>query len=238
MSAPAVESVSSVALAHRPTNDAYGELEQAFAHFNEDLFVTQFGARLPNVMLTMPRSRRCYGYFAPKWWASEKAQDVQASEIALNPDFGRTTEKFLSTLVHEMAHHAQAELPEVYGKSGQRGYHNKAFAALMETLGLMTSDTGKPGGTRTGTRMTHYIIEGGAFSRSYERLAATGFQLSWTSSIVRPNANEPDPGERDRDLKRRSKTKYHCAGCGLNAWAKPKVRIVCGDCRALLLPVG
>jgi len=33
----------------------------------------------------------------------------------------------------------------------------------MESIGLMPSDTGEPGGKRTGQRMSDYPIEGGAF---------------------------------------------------------------------------
>jgi transcription elongation factor Elf1 len=33
-----------------------------------------------------------------------------------------------------------------------------------------------------------------------------------------------------------SKTKYTCPGCGLNAWAKPEVNLVCGDCGETMEP--
>ena len=29
---------------------------------------------------------------------------------------------------------------------------------------------------------------------------------------------------------RSNRRKYRCAGCGVNAWAKPGVRLVCGEC--------
>jgi hypothetical protein len=38
-------------------------------------------------------------------------------------------------------------------------------------------------------------------------------------------------GDEDaRKKKAASKTKYTCGGCGLNAWAKLGVRLVCGTC--------
>jgi transcription elongation factor Elf1 len=37
-----------------------------------------------------------------------------------------------------------------------------------------------------------------------------------------------DPEKRKK--KAASKTKYTCPGCGLNAWGKPAINLVCGDC--------
>ena len=33
-----------------------------------------------------------------------------------------------------------------------------------------------------------------------------------------------------RKTKSASKTRYSCPTCGLNAWAKPDVSLICGDC--------
>jgi len=47
-------------------------------------------------------------------------------------------------------------------------------------------------------------------------------------------------GEADRELTERlersrpksGRLKFTCAGCGLNAWAKPSALLVCGTCRS------
>jgi hypothetical protein len=39
-------------------------------------------------------------------------------------------------------------------------------------------------------------------------------------------------GEKARQKKAASKTKYTCPGCGLNAWGKPEFHLVCGECEA------
>jgi hypothetical protein len=49
-----------------------------------------------------------------------------------------------------------------FGKPSRNGYHNKQWSRWMERIGLVPSATGAPGGKRTGQRMTHYIIRGGA----------------------------------------------------------------------------
>ena len=37
-----------------------------------------------------------------------------------------------------------------------------------------------------------------------------------------------------KSKKNASKTKYTCPGCGRNAWAKPDVRLICGDCEEVM----
>src|SRR5690606_25539613 len=39
-----------------------------------------------------------------------------------------------------------------------------------------------------------------------------------------------------RRKKAASKTCYTCPACGLNAWAKPGVRLMCAECTVLLAP--
>jgi hypothetical protein len=42
--------------------------------------------------------------------------------------------------------------------------------------------------------------------------------------------------EATRRRKAASKTKYTCPGCRTNAWAKPGVNLVCGDCGETMEP--
>lgn len=49
----------------------------------------------------------------------------------------------------------------------------------MESIGLMPSDTGKPGGKKTGQSMADYVIPGGKFYQATQRLLASGFIVSW-----------------------------------------------------------
>ena len=48
----------------------------------------------------------------------------------------------------------------------------------------MPSDTGAEGGKTTGQRMTHYIVEGGAFDGAARELLATSFRLNWQSAAL------------------------------------------------------
>jgi len=220
----------------RPTIEAYEELERAFDFFNLHLFIQKFGVQLPHVMLTMPKSRRYQGYFQHDSWNTTRNECISASEIALNPQFFSSQVEVCQTLVHELVHLGQAEHPEIFGRPSPRGYHNKAFAKSMITIGLMPSTTGKPGGKTTGTSMSDYIIEGGPFASAYERFIRSGYEIRW-SSMPLANSGQSFDGdkiEEEREQKKRSKTKYSCDVCHLNAWAKPQVKLAFVTCSRLM----
>lgn len=149
-----------------------------------------------------------------------KSTLVAADEIALNPEhFGtRSIEDVLSTLVHEMVHLWQHH----FGKPGRRRYHNKQWAEKMEAVGLGPSDTGKPGGNRTGESMTHFIIKDGAYAQVAAKLLTGGFEFSWVDRAGGTG--------RRKTKKKVFRVKYSCPKCGVNAWAKPEVKLVCGVC--------
>ena len=140
-------------------------------------------------------------------------------------DATRSAEDVLSTLVHEMAHLWQHH----FGKPSRSTYHNREWAAKMDTLGLCPSDTGQPGGKRTGQSMSHYVVAGGPFAQACAALLAEGFAISW-----RDRARAHAPGKRPG--KAGVRTKYTCPDCGLNAWAKPEAVLLCGACEVALEP--
>src|SRR2546429_3099126 len=100
----------------------------------------------------------------------------------------------------------------------------------MEAIGLVPSDTGAPGGKRTGQHMSHYVQDGGPFQRAYLDLAGgEGAIISW-----RDRGQEDGLGKKGKK-KSNTRTKYTCPGCGLNAWAKPAVVLLCGECEGELV---
>src|SRR5262245_2513382 len=195
------------------TQAEYRTFQQAYDFFNRELF----DGSLPDVLVTLQRRGNSRGYFSRERFVGRNGQKEAAHELALNPDhFGRTDAEICSTLVHEMCHTWQT----AFGVSGRNGYHNKQWAQKMKEVGLFPSDTGEPGGKQTGQRVTHYIIEGGAFALVFANLEATGFQLRWQSRA----------DNKDRQKKADSKTKYTCPICEQNAWAKPDASLICGQC--------
>ena len=91
----------------------------------------------------------------------------------------------------------------------------------MEVIGLIPSDTGEPGGKRTGQRVTHYILDGGPFWQVCTALLAQGFTISWRDRPKEDGPTPPKGGKRD---------KFCCPGCSENAWARPDALLVCGQC--------
>ena len=191
----------------------YQGFQDAYDFFNRELF----GGSLPQVLVTLQRHAKSYGYFSPERF-NGRIDQTAVHELALNPDgfHGRTDEMILSTLVHEMAHVWQ----QTHGKAPRRGYHDRQWAGKMREIGLQPSNTGEPGGKETGQSVSHYILPGGRYAKAYAKLAAQGFQLHWQSV----------PASQQAKAKKSSKTKFTCPECGLNAWAKPDAHLICGEC--------
>jgi predicted SprT family Zn-dependent metalloprotease len=190
----------------------YGSLQDAFDHFNRELFAGE----LPDLLIDYQRRARTGGYFSPERF-SARGGDFRKHELALNPDafVGKSDEFICSTLVHEMTHEWQQE----FGTPPKRAYHNKEWAAKMKSIGLQPAANGMVGDKETGQAMSHYIIPDGAFTKVFAALAATGWKLN-LQSAHRPGKHKGP----------NSKTKFTCTSCGQNAWGKPDLDIMCRPC--------
>ncbi|GBF44537.1 putative zinc metallopeptidase [Leptospira ellinghausenii] len=199
-----------------PTRSTYTALTTAYDFYNENLFES----KLPKCLITLQRKNvNTAGYYSPKRF-KKTTGNITTDEIAINPAHinKENIEDVLSTLVHEMTHLWQ----EHFGKqTSRRSYHNGEWGTKMETIGLMPSDTGKPGGKRTGQKMGDYVIENGLFQQKTEILLKNGFTLPW-GEIVDTNPNPNGLSGK--------KVKYYCPLCLVNLWGKPGLRFACLDC--------
>jgi predicted SprT family Zn-dependent metalloprotease len=195
-----------------PTKATYAELQAAWRHFNKALF----GNRLPPCLVTLQRRANARGYFSSERF-EHRVDRTTTDEIALNPKHfvDRSPADTLSTLVHEMVHLKQQH----FGKPARGRYHNKQWADWMTELGLEPTNTGEPGGKRTGDRVSHYIVEGSPFDLACQAFLAKHQGLLWGD---RPVESKGAGGKR---------SKYICRDpeCQLAAWAKPGVTIWCGE---------
>lgn len=166
-----------------PTSDLYGFLQDIYAHFNDELF----DGSLPNVMFTTQRKKGMCGHFSAERWASSSKQEESevSHEISINPEYFGSSPliEIFQTMVHEMCHLKQ----HIDGTSSRSGYHNKKFAELMESVGLMPSHTGRPGGKKTGDKMSDYPIPGGVFLAVCESLVTGEKRIPWIDRHVRFN---------------------------------------------------
>jgi hypothetical protein len=196
-----------------PTNSQFEAYRAMWAYFNAALF----NDSLPPVILNFSRAANSLGFFAPLRW--ERGKET-THEISLNPSYlkSRSAQQVASTLVHEMAHLWQF----AHGKPGRRGYHNEEWARKMDELGLTPSSTAAPGGDRVGYKMSHFIVESGAFARAFEAMPRE-YLLPWTCW-------EPQGSDKGKAKPRVSKLKYTCPTCAANAWGKPGLLLRCGEC--------
>jgi predicted SprT family Zn-dependent metalloprotease len=192
-----------------PTKRAYDDFDAAYAYFNKRLF----DGRLPLCLITVRPHRGAYGYFSGERFGSRNSKEVH-DEIALNIRHfkQRSPREILSTLVHEMAHLEQHH----FGSPSRNGYHNKEWAKMMERVGLMPSDTGRPGGKRTGQRMTHYVITGGPFAKA---VAARKFVVPYYDRV-----------EESETTRKKRKATYTCPSCDDKLWGKLGPQPHCGKC--------
>ncbi len=205
-----------------PTAETYGALETAYNFFNERLFQ----GRLMPCLFVMQRgkSTKC-GHFHAEIWQSQKVEGYAADEIAINPNqmMAAGLQENMQTLAHEMCHLEQHH----FGEPSRSGYHNKEWGAMMDKIGLTPSNTGEPGGKRTGQQMADYIEPGGPFEAALAELLEGGFLIPWLSIDTTPPPKEAKPSTR---------AKFTCCQCGANAWGKPVLRIHCADCNLPMIP--
>lgn len=195
------------------TGKEYTGLQWVYHQLNYALF----GGELPDLLITYQRKAGARGYYSPDRFEA-RGTSGSVPELALNPATfeARSDLEILSTLAHEMVHHWQY----CYGTPSRKGYHNREWADKMETIGLMPSTTGEPGGGRVGQHVTHYIISGGKFERAAAScLADNVYSILGYQSVDGTSVSK----------KPVSKLKYTCP-CGNNVWGRPGLALICGEC--------
>lgn len=221
----------------QPTAEAYTELQHAFDHFNRALF----DGALPACLITLRTDGASMGYFSGGRFVGRASGEV-VDEIALHAGYFGVVpiREIMQTVVHEMVHQWQHH----FGTPGRGRYHNREWAAKMAAVGLMPSDTGEPGGKRTGDSVADYVIEGGPFEAACDALLTREYTVSWMDRFppVPPEAEAlaagdgavqaalplvklPEPGAKPNKTNR---VKYRCPNCGAQAGGKPALALLCG----------
>lgn len=177
--------IHTAAVMQRPTSETYKELQFAVDVFNKELFDGQ----LPDCLITLQRRPRTGGYFSPARFGTRNGKTTD--EIALNPEnFALHPLLFiLQVVAHEQAHQWQHH----FGKPTRRTYHDREWSEKMISIGLMPSQTGRPGGRKVGQKMSDYPIPGGRFLEVANRLLSDrSFIITWYDRYPprRPSAAE------------------------------------------------
>ncbi len=205
-------------------------VQHLFDELNRRLFIPHLKNKqgnllgeVPECILTVQSTGRCKGFMARAQWSNHRGRYLDQITLVFEKHAHGDTRDVGQTMAHEMVHAVQLHK----GKPGKGNYHNRQFSDWMKSIGLQTSQTGKPGGAEIGTGMSDYIISGGPFDRVMNDLTAEGFQIPWEAVRALPSFGiEDDPGE--TKPKDPSKVKFTCSVCRANAWAKQTARLVCG----------
>ena len=215
-----------------PTKEQFNSYSNIYHYLNESLFNDQ----LPECILNFSRDNKCvYGFFAKKRWIKG---DKLTHEISLNPKSLAMIEskEAIQTIVHEMVHLWQYE----FGHPGRQCYHNSEFSMKMQSIGLMPSSTGQPGGNRTGQKMSDYIIYRGKLERVISNMPEE-YYLPWlcVEAEINKHSNQQqgslnnnidtgntilneiifNPEIVDIQKYDKKKRKYSCPECEINVWA-------------------
>jgi len=237
----------------KPTAQVYSELQLAYDTFNTELFDNS----LADCLLTLQRKERTMGYFSAARFGNLAKEELH--EIALNPAYFAVVPlvEVMATIAHEMVHLWQHQ----HGAPSRGRYHDKQWGDKMESIGLMPSSTGLPGGKKTGDKVADYPIEGGRFLQVCRDLLTKDFKISWydrfsshtpsmsgaatpglvldlpESAILIPaatagGADIVTPASTASPNKS-NRSKYTCK-CEdpIAVWGKPNLNIICGECHA------
>ena len=229
----------------------YVTLSDCYDLLNESLF----GGKLRGCVLTFEDRGQHFGYYRERGFIGRDGGE-RRDEICLNPRhfLANTGDlELLQTLVHEQVHQWQFQ----FGRPSLRTYHNREWAEKMLSIGLVPSDTGRPGGRMTGQKMADYPDESGKFMRIARELLETKTLVRWYKEGVAirraeeyaamPAAEVPpvvavlaasmsaetgaDGTEaRPKPPSAASKVSYQCSGCKARAWGKPGLSLICGKC--------
>jgi hypothetical protein len=151
---------------------------EAFDYFNERLF----DGTLPPCSIWLSK-KTSFGAFFPFGGESRRPSGEGGDRlhlIQINPAIlTRPTILVMSVLVHEQCHLWQW----VHGAPARGTCHDRQWSAKLESIGLMPSRTGRPGGKPTGHRLSHYVIEGGPFEKAFSSMPET-YLLPWRPQRV------------------------------------------------------
>jgi hypothetical protein len=116
-----------------------------------------------------------------------------------------------------------------FGTPPRKCYHTKAWANKMEEIGLIPSDTGEPGGKRTGQRVSHYTDPDGRFISAFKNMPKDCL-LPWASGGT---GEESTP-----KAKAPRKVRLTCPECEMQVWIEVENvgrQIVCEECGEMFL---
>lgn len=198
-------------------------LELAFRILNK----VYFNNELPEAVITIQSSQRCYGYITVRkvWkdsWDSYHEINISAEYL------DRPVENIISTLLHEMCHLYAME-NNIKDTSNNGRYHNKLFKEIAEARDLHISYQQYIGWSVTEpTQKLIATIKEYHLDSPLEYVRMKEYQPGNGNGSTDTNGGAPNGGEKPK--KKTSTRKYVCMGCHNSVRATKDVNIACLDC--------
>ncbi len=193
----------------KPTQTQFSAYQQLFDYFNRTLFDNS----LADCMLSFSRRRSSsHTLFTAEQWREKAGPATPEISLNLKQLSADKPIEVMALLVRQMVHLWQQR----YGSPSRNGYFNRKWAEKMELIGLMPSDTGLPGGRRTGQGIQHYIKVEGRFAKAFREMPPA-YLWPFLPTAFTKNAKS----------KYSQKMMYQCIGCGTKVWGKGGIGLVC-----------
>jgi hypothetical protein len=218
----------------KETSDMLAEksmfLEEAFDKLNS----IYFNGELPTVAITIMSSPRSNAHISvQKIW---KSDEEYYHELNLSAEhIHRSIDRVMVSLVHEMTHLYCMEQGIKDVSNGGR-YHNNKFKAEAERRDLDISYDKTIGWSITNptVKFIDTLKANGLYGEDFNLYRTTGRPLDPAGGGVDGN----NGAGTDRTGKKKSSTrKYICLDCPLQIRATRDVRVICADCRIMLVKV-
>ena len=245
----------------KPTEQAYEELQLAYDWFNQRLFE----GILPACLITFQRNKRTMGYFSRERFVDQSGKKTDEIALNPEYFAVISLDELLSTLVHEMAHLWQYHFGKPgRGSYHNQEWADKMLAVGLcpsdtgRPGGKQTGDQMMDYVVENGrfSQECRALLETKFKISWYDRypVAMPSYQavkpfsdsqvhyVNDDSDTAEAGYKEPIPALSNPKLElvtrlenTSNRIKFRCAGCDSQAWGKPSLNLICGDCSLNML---
>ncbi len=194
-----------------------GQLEKMFRALNADFFNNE----LDTPIITVTPTSRAYAHYTP--WNAWDCKGEGRREINISSGYlSRPLEAIVCSLLHEMCHQFNDTISNVQDTSRNGTFHNKHFAAVANTHGLICTKTDNYGWAKTDP--SDELIE---WLLLHDELREIEICRVSPGAVVVGGTRGTSP-----TATRSVSTTYRltCPCCRSTVRASRPVNILCGDC--------
>lgn len=186
---------------------------------------------IPVITVRQDMRGRAYGWFVPhKVWTTGDDYEGSVEINMCSQWLDRPLEETAGTMLHEMCHH-YAYVNGIKDVSRYGYYHNKEFKAIAERHGLKVENTG----SYHGWCKTELTEESKTLLAKFVKKGRILYDLRSRHSPLWFGSEGGDE-KVSRQTKPSSTRKLVCLNCGISVRATKDVYVLCGLCKARLVP--